>query len=85
MSKYDGMGLPNNISSVSTFLPFFLSVDFPYSIKRNEVLVQDILIFNYLRKSQTVEVRITKDASFVAADLEKYGWKGKKITLYSNK
>ena len=80
MSKYDGMGLSDNVPSVTIFLPFFLSVDFPYSIKRNEVLVQDIFIFNYLRKSQTVEVKITKDVSFEAVDFEKYGWKGRKMT-----
>jgi len=84
MSKNDGMGLSDNIPSVSIFLPFFLSVDFPYSIKRNEVLVQDIFIFNYLKKSQTVEVRITRHgAGFEAVDLNKYGWKGKKIKKYT--
>ncbi|CAG9802375.1 unnamed protein product [Chironomus riparius] len=75
MSKYDGIGLSDNVPSVTIFLPFFLSVELPYSVKRNEVLLQDILVFNYLKKSQTVEVKVTKDAKFTAVDLTKYGWK----------
>jgi len=81
MSKYDGMGLSDNVPSVTIFLPFFLSVEPPYSLKRHEVLVQDILIFNYLPRRQTVEVKITNNDGFEAVDLEKYGWKGKEIAL----
>lgn len=77
MNKYDGIGLSDIASSLNVFLPFFLSIDFPYSVKRNEVLLQDILIFNYLRRSQNVEVRITKDSKYQAIDLDKYGWTGK--------
>ena len=80
MSKYDGIGLSDNVPSVTIFLPFFLSVELPYSVKRNEVLVQDIIVFNYLKKAQTVEVKVTKDAKFTAVDLTKYGWKGKELT-----
>ena len=79
MSKYDGIGLSDNVPSVSIFLPFFLSVELPYSVKRNEVLVQDIFVFNYLPKAQTVEIKLTKDAGYTAVDLDKYEWKGKKI------
>ncbi|XP_070502161.1 CD109 antigen-like [Chironomus tepperi] len=75
MSKYDGIGLSDNVPSVTIFLPFFLSVELPYSVKRNEVLLQDIIVFNYLKKSQTVEVKLKKDAGFTAVDLAKYGWK----------
>ncbi|XP_070502463.1 CD109 antigen-like [Chironomus tepperi] len=78
MSKYDGMGLSDNIPSVTIFLPFFLSVDLPFSVKRNEVLVQDILIFNYLPRKQTVDVKVTKNDLYVAVDLDKYGWKDSK-------
>lgn len=79
MSKYDGIGLPDYLPSVTVFLPFFLSVELPYSVKRNEVLLQDIVIFNYLKMGQTVEVRVTKDAKFEAVDLDSYGWKGIKL------
>ncbi|XP_070502465.1 CD109 antigen-like [Chironomus tepperi] len=78
MSKYDGMGLSDNIPTVSIFLPFFLSVELPFSVKRNEVLVQDILIFNYLPRRQTVDVKITKSDLYQAVDLDKYGWKDSK-------
>ena len=84
MSKYDGIGLSDNVPSVTIFLPFFLSVELPYSVKRNEVLLQDIIVFNYLKKSQTVEIKITKDAKFNAVDLTKYGWKGKKLNYPNN-
>ena len=76
MSKYDGIGLSDNIPEVTIFLPFFLSVELPYSVKRNEVLIQDIFVFNYLPRKQTVEVKVTKNDGFEAVDLEKYGWKG---------
>ena len=76
MSKYDGIGLTDNIPSVTVFLPFFLSVELPYSVKRNEVLEQDIIIFNYLKRRQTVEVRIKKNAGFTHK-LAKCGWRGK--------
>ena len=76
MSKYDGIGLTDNVPSVTIFLPVFISVELPYSVKRNEVLVQDIIVFNYLKKVQTVDIRIKKDAGFIAVDLTKYGWRG---------
>ncbi|KAL7028444.1 hypothetical protein ACKWTF_005838 [Chironomus riparius] len=91
MSKYDGIGLSDNIPEVSIFLPFFLSIELPYSVKRNEVLIQDILIFNYLPRRQTVEVKITKNDGFEAVELENYGWKDvkgfyvKSIKTYVNK
>jgi len=80
MSKYDGIGLTDNIPSVTIFLPFFLSVELPYSVKRNEVLEQDIIIFNYLKRRQTVEVRIKKNAGFTHK-VAKCGWRGKYLYL----
>ncbi|KAL7028449.1 hypothetical protein ACKWTF_005840 [Chironomus riparius] len=75
MSTQNGMGLSDNVPSVTIFLPFFLSVELPYSVKRNEVLVQDIIVFNYLKKVQAVDIRITKQLGYEAVDLDKYGWK----------
>jgi len=82
MSKYDGIGLSDNVPSVTIFLPFFLSVELPYSVKRDEVLVQDIIVFNYLKKAQTVEIKIKKDAGFTVVDLAKYGWRGGNQNLF---
>ena len=79
MSTQNGIGLSDNVPSVTVFLPFFLSVELPYSVKRNEVLVQDIIVFNYLKKVQAVDVRITKQSGYEAVDLDKYGWKGEEL------
>jgi len=76
LSTENGIGLSDNVPSVTIFLPFFLSVELPYSIKRYEVLVQDITVFNYLKKIQAVDIKITKQLGYDAVDLVKYGWKG---------
>ncbi|XP_070502464.1 CD109 antigen-like [Chironomus tepperi] len=75
MSTQNGMGLSDNVPSVTIFLPFFISLELPYSVKRYEVLVQDIVVFNYLKKIQAVEVKVTKQIGYDAVDLDKYGWK----------
>lgn len=74
MSKYDGMGLPDLLPTATVFLPFFISMELPYSVKRNEVVNQTIVIFNYLKQSQKATVTVAKDSKFEIVDADKNGW-----------
>ena len=81
MSKYDGIGLCTDIASVTIFLNFFISMELPYSAKRKEQLLQDIVLFNFLKKPQQVVIKIKKDAKYtVGKDFADYGWQGKYST-----
>lgn len=77
MSDVYGMGLPEVKPSLSVFIPFFIQATLPHHIKRGEVLKLDILIFNYLTKSQTVTVSLKRNnAEFEVVKPEFEGWKG---------
>lgn len=77
MSDVYGMGLPDIKPLLSVYIPFFIQAVLPHHVKRGEVLKQDILIFNYLTKSQTVTVYVHRDdAQFEALKPEFDGWKG---------
>jgi len=64
MSPYKGIGLPETNPLVNILLPFTISVDFPYSIKVSEVLVQGITINNFMTVDQDIEVIINKDPKY---------------------
>lgn len=77
MNPIYGLGLPDVLPALNIFLPFFLQMSTPYSIKRGEKLSTSVNVFNQLTKSQDVIVSITKnDAEFVLVDAPLYGWKG---------
>lgn len=72
-----GMGLPEITPSLSVFLPFFIQATFPYYIKRGEILELQIIIFNYLNKTQNVTLSVLRDdAQFVILKPAFNGWKG---------
>ena len=78
------MGLPDMKPSLKVYLPFFIQMNVPHHIKRGEVLQQDMVVFNYLNKTQNVTLSIIRnDAEFIILDPAFDGWKGK-IFLYKN-
>lgn len=76
MNTRYGMGLPDIISNVTTVLSFWMNVDLPYSVQRNEFLLVDIVLFNKVTRDQDVVVAVHLDAinSFEGAELSTYGW-----------
>lgn len=47
LSESAGIGV-SDISKVTTFQPFFMSVHLPYSVVRGEIISPDVVVFNYL-------------------------------------
>lgn len=54
----NGLGLRQQHNAIIVFQPFFLSLHLPYSIKRGESVKIDIIVFNYMKTSQNVEVSL---------------------------
>ena len=78
-----GLGLPKVRPELSTFLPFFLSMTLPYSIKPGEKLRQEVYVYNYQQTEQTVTVLINKKSEeFEFVDPELDGWQND-ATSYS--
>ena len=78
-TKY-GMGITEIPSNVTTKLPFFMVMETPYSVMRNEILTLDIAFFNNINKDQSIVITITKTDRFEGVDLAKLGWTSKQIT-----
>ncbi|KAG5684460.1 hypothetical protein PVAND_013694 [Polypedilum vanderplanki] len=74
MNKYYGMGLPENLPTTTIYLPFFLSLELPYSVKRNEIITLDIQQFNYLTSSQTVNLTVVNNPGFEVVNAKSNGW-----------
>ncbi|XP_037817547.1 murinoglobulin-1 [Lucilia sericata] len=53
-----GLGVTKDQTKITTFLPFFISIRLPYSVKRGEVINVPALVFNYLDKALDVEVTL---------------------------
>lgn len=58
MHPEKGLGVVSEKTKVQTFLPFFISVRLPYSVKRGEVIKIPALVFNYLEKDLDVQVTL---------------------------
>lgn len=83
MNDDHGIGLPEIKPKLTVFLPFFIDAALPHHIKRGEVLMQDILMFNYL-KTQSVIITVkrnNKQYEFLDPKLD--GWKGEKFFVGS--
>uniref|UniRef100_A0A8W7PEI2 TEP1-F n=1 Tax=Anopheles coluzzii TaxID=1518534 RepID=A0A8W7PEI2_ANOCL len=56
LSKSHGLGLVDNPSKVNVFMPFFLSIDLPYSVKLGETIRIPVVVFNYMDADQLADV-----------------------------
>ncbi|XP_054279144.1 murinoglobulin-1-like [Macrosteles quadrilineatus] len=57
-----GMSLP---TSVSVFLPFFVHIEAPYSIRMNEKVMIKIVVYNYMQHSLPVLLTVLKNDHLV--------------------
>ncbi|XP_052864269.1 uncharacterized protein LOC128270884 [Anopheles cruzii] len=65
LSKAYGLGLMEAPVKMSVFLPFFISIDLPYSVKHGETVRIPVVVFNYLNEDQTADVIFfNKDQEF---------------------
>lgn len=75
-NKISGLGL-NDPFNFTVFMPFYVQFNLPYSVKRKEAVVLDVLLFNYLKTSQKVVLSLDKrDTEFSLIDPLKFNWKG---------
>ncbi len=65
-SSAEGIGMVE--TSLKVFQDFFVEPDLPYAVTRGEQFPVLVQIYNYLERSQTVQVEITKDDWFQLLD-----------------
>ncbi|XP_038106499.1 CD109 antigen isoform X10 [Culex quinquefasciatus] len=66
-----GLGLTQQPRKLNVFLPFFVSTNLPYSVKRGEIVSIPVVIFNYMESGQTAEVTFdNSEYEFEFADVE---------------
>ncbi|XP_050072372.1 CD109 antigen-like [Anopheles maculipalpis] len=56
LNKSHGFGLMDGPSKVNVFMPFFLSIDLPYSVKLGETVRIPVIVFNYMDEDQLADV-----------------------------
>jgi CD109 antigen len=78
MNENGGMGLSSTLPSATIFLPFFISLELPPSVKRGETLSLQVQVFNYLGSEQSVTLTVNNDTNFKAVDAAKNGWTASK-------
>ena len=77
MHKRFGLGLPDFLPSLKVFMPFFIELTLPFSVKRGEFLKQDIYIYNYVLEPQTVTVTVDRnDVEFTVLQPDTTSWQG---------
>uniref|UniRef100_A0A1S4GYR3 CD109 antigen n=1 Tax=Anopheles gambiae TaxID=7165 RepID=A0A1S4GYR3_ANOGA len=81
-----GLGLTQQPRKLNVFLPFFVSTNLPYSVKRGEVVAIPIVVFNYMEDDQTAEVVLHNDEQeFEFADVENEVVESNKVELFRQK
>lgn len=85
MHKRFGLGLPDFLPSLKVFMPFFIELTLPFSVKRGELLKQDIYVYNYLLEPQVVTVTVDRnDAEFNVLQPETTSWQGSYQNIHIN-
>uniref|UniRef100_A0A4Y0BNW4 TEP1-F n=1 Tax=Anopheles funestus TaxID=62324 RepID=A0A4Y0BNW4_ANOFN len=56
LSNSHGLGLMDAPSKVNVFMPFFLSIDLPYSVKLGETVRIPVIVFNYMDEDQQADI-----------------------------
>lgn len=54
---------------LKVFRPFFISMEFPYSVIRGEIVAIQIAVFNYMNKNVVAEVLLTNEGQFDFAEM----------------
>ncbi|EAT39604.1 AAEL008607-PA [Aedes aegypti] len=86
VSPVYGLGLTRQPRKLNVFLPFFVSTNLPYSVKRGEVVSIPIVVFNYMDSDQTAEVTFhNTEQEFEFADVENEVHENPKLELFRKK
>jgi CD109 antigen len=56
INSEDGLGVSREQAKLTTFRPFFISLNLPYSVVKGEVLALQVLVHNYMDKELAVDV-----------------------------
>ncbi|XP_022645189.1 CD109 antigen-like isoform X2 [Varroa destructor] len=70
MDQATGLGIAPTPAKVTTFRPFFVTVSLPYSVKRDEAIAVQCVVFNYGNKAIEADVTLDntrKDFVFTSA------------------
>ncbi|XP_065072649.1 thioester-containing protein 1 allele S3-like isoform X6 [Ochlerotatus camptorhynchus] len=86
VSPVYGLGLTRQPRKLNVFLPFFVSTNLPYSVKRGEVVSIPIVIFNYMESDQTADVTFhNTEQEFEFTDVENEVHENAKLELFRKK
>ena len=58
INQLDGMGVSNGGGDLELFQPFYVLANLPYSVRVNETLAVEMVVFNYLSKEIAAEVTL---------------------------
>jgi len=61
MNLQNGLGLTKQPSKLTVFMPFFIYLNLPYSIKRGETIAIQAVIFNYMNDDTSATVTMFND------------------------
>ncbi|XP_060573011.1 CD109 antigen-like isoform X2 [Ruditapes philippinarum] len=64
VNKHSGLGVTDGATKFTTFRPFFISLNLPYSVIRGEQVVLQANVFNYMGQDLDVVVTLEKSADF---------------------
>ncbi|KFB45614.1 AGAP008366-PA-like protein [Anopheles sinensis] len=71
LNKTHGLALTDEPSKITVFLPFFLSIDLPYSVKLGETVRIPVVVFNYMQEDHEADLVFFNNSDefeFVADD-----------------
>ncbi|XP_068236210.1 alpha-1-inhibitor 3-like [Palaemon carinicauda] len=67
-------------SSITSFLPFFVDLTLPPSVKRGEILPIKISVFNYLKQTLPITIRLEESSEYLIVDEPTEEVKGQRTT-----
>lgn len=66
-----GLGLAKRPANLQVFQPFFVSLNLPHAVKRDEIVSISVTVFNYLDKDLDAEVTMhNTEQDFTFAQME---------------
>ncbi|XP_060607320.1 CD109 antigen-like isoform X2 [Ruditapes philippinarum] len=73
VNTQSGLGVTDGPAKLTTFRPFFISLNLPYSVVRGEEVVIQANVFNYMGQDLDVVVTLEKSDDFKAIDHDSPG------------
>ncbi|XP_050415360.1 CD109 antigen isoform X2 [Patella vulgata] len=72
LHPFKGLSVANKTAKVTTFKDFFVSLNLPYSVIRNEVVLVQATVFNYFDRVVPAMVTLSQSSDFVSIKMQKY-------------